>query len=315
MNWIENYTSEKKPIVALAPMDGYCDSAFRAICRKVAPHIVVFSEFYSADGLHHNPELAKRVLTHDPIEHPLVFQIFGNNPDIFLSAGKLIESYGAQGVDINMGCPAKKVVKCWYGSGLMIDQDRAMKIVNILAENLSIPVSVKTRLGWNSSEWLVDFGKSLETAGAKLISVHGRTFQQEYSWEANWEPIKELQKELSIPVIANGDCKNYEDGVRKMDNLGGFMIGRCALGNPWCFLPDNYAPSWKERLNIMKEHMDRMVGTKWENRACLEIRKHFTHYLHGFDGVREYRKRLATITSLEETENILRELEWMEITS
>lgn len=116
MNWIDSFTSKNKPIVALAPMDGYCDSAFRAICRTVAPDIVVFSEFYSADGLHHNPVLAKRVLTHDPIEHPLVFQIFGNTPEVFLSAGKIIESYGAQGVDINMGCPAKKVVKCGYGS-------------------------------------------------------------------------------------------------------------------------------------------------------------------------------------------------------
>lgn len=146
MSWITDFTSKNLPIVALAPMDGYCDSAFRAICRTVAPDIVVFSEFYSADGLHHNPILAKRVLTHDPIEHPLVFQIFGNTPEVFLSAGKIIESYGAQGVDINMGCPAKKVVKCGYGSGLMVDRDRAMKIVNILAENLKIPVSVKTRL-------------------------------------------------------------------------------------------------------------------------------------------------------------------------
>ncbi|MCB9806615.1 tRNA-dihydrouridine synthase family protein [Candidatus Peribacteria bacterium] len=150
MNWIDTFISENKPIVALAPMDGYCDSAFRAICQKVSGgKIVVFSEFYSADGLHHNPALAKKVLTHNPIEHPLVFQIFGNTPEIFLSAGKIIESYGAQGVDINMGCPAKKVVKCGYGSGLMLDRDRAMKIVNILAENLSIPVTVKTRLGWN----------------------------------------------------------------------------------------------------------------------------------------------------------------------
>ncbi len=217
MNWIESFTLENKPIVALAPMDGYCDSAFRAVCQKVAGgNIVVFSEFYSADGLHHNPLLAKRVLVHDPIEHPLVFQIFGNTPEIFLSAGKIIESYGAQGVDINMGCPAKKVVKCGYGSGLMVDRDRAMKIVNILAENLSIPVTVKTRLGWNGSDELVEFGQALEQAGAKLITVHGRTYQQEYTGNANWEPIFELQKNVKIPVLGNGDCKNYEDGITRI---------------------------------------------------------------------------------------------------
>jgi len=275
----------------------------------------VFSEFYSADGLHHNPLLAKRVLVHDPIEHPLVFQIFGNTPEVFLSAGKIIESYGAQGVDINMGCPAKKVVKCGYGSGLMVDRDRAMKIVNILAENLSIPVTVKTRLGWNNAEELVEFGQSLEQAGAKLISVHGRTYQQEYTGSANWEPMFELQKNVKIPVLGNGDCKNYEDGCQKIlsasggeNLLAGFMIARGALGNPWCFLPGNYEPTWEERLTVMAEHMERMVSTKGANRACLEIRKHFTHYLHGFDGVREYRKRLAMVTSVEETMNILDEL-------
>lgn len=308
MSWIENFTSANKPIVALAPMDGYCDSAFRATCLAVAPDIVVFSEFYSADWLHHNPVLVERVLTHDPSEKPLVFQIFGNTPEIFLSAGKIIESYGAQWVDINMGCPAKKVVKCGYGSGLMVDRDRAMKIVNILAENLSIPVTVKTRLGWNGAEELVEFWQALEQAGAKLISVHGRTYKQEYTGNADWSPIQELQKNVGIPVLGNGDCKNYEDGIAKMWNLWGFMIARGALWNPWCFLPENYEPSWTERLTVMSDHMRRMVDSKWENRACIEIRKHFTHYLHGFEGVKEYRKRLAMVTSVDETERILKEL-------
>jgi tRNA-dihydrouridine synthase B len=316
MNWIDTFTSQSKPIVALAPMDGYCDSAFRAVCQKVAGwNIVVFSEFYSADGLHHNPLLAKRVLVHDPIEHPLVFQIFGNTPEIFLSAGKIIESYGAQGVDINMGCPAKKVVKCGYGSGLMVDRDRAMKIVNILAENLNIPVTVKTRLGWNGADELVEFGQALEQAGAKLITVHGRTYQQEYTGNANWTPIQELQKNVKIPVLWNGDCKNYEDGINKMGNLRGFMIARGSLGNPWCFLPGNYEPTWQERLAVMSEHMERMVTSKWENRACLEIRKHFTHYLHGFEGVKEYRKRLAMVTSVSETVWILKELSLLDVVS
>jgi tRNA-dihydrouridine synthase B len=316
MNWIDTFTSQSKPIVALAPMDGYCDSAFRAVCQKVAGwNIVVFSEFYSADGLHHNPLLAKRVLVHDPIEHPLVFQIFGNTPEIFLSAGKIIESYGAQGVDINMGCPAKKVVKCGYGSGLMVDRDRAMKIVNILAENLNIPVTVKTRLGWNGADELVEFGQALEQAGAKLITVHGRTYQQEYTGNANWTPIQELQKNVKIPVLWNGDCKNYEDGIIKMRNLWGFMIARGSLGNPWCFLPGNYEPTWQERLAVMSEHMEQMVTSKWENRACLEIRKHFTHYLHGFEGVKEYRKRLAMVTSVSETVWILKELSLLDVVS
>lgn len=314
MSWIDDFLKKQKPIVALAPMDGYCDSAFRAICQEVSGwNIVVFSEFYSADGLHHNPLLAKRVLTHNPIEHPLVFQIFGNTPEIFLSAGKIIESYGAQGVDINMGCPAKKVVKCGYGSGLMVDRDRAMKIVNILAENLTIPVTVKTRLGWNGAEELVEFGQALEQAGASLITVHGRTYKQEYMGDANWAPIKELAKNVKIPVLGNGDCKSYEDGMQKMENLAGFMIARWSLWNPWCFLPDNYEPAWQERIGVMEKHMEYMVSSKWENRACIEIRKHFTHYLHGFEWVREYRKKLATVTSVQETSCILEELKTISV--
>lgn len=111
----------------------------------------------------------------------------------------------------------------------MVDRDRAMKIVNILAENLSIPVTVKTRLGWDGAEELIEFGKSLEQAGASLITVHGRTYKQEYTGNANWEPIQELQKNVDIPVIGNGDCKNYDDGVAKMGNLAGFMIARGSL--------------------------------------------------------------------------------------
>ena len=144
----------------------------------------------------------------------------------------------------------------------MVDRDRAMKIVNILAENLSIPVTVKTRLGWSGAEELVEFGQALEQAGASLISVHGRTYKQEYTGDANWEPIKELAKNLSIPVLGNGDCKSYEDGVAKMENLAGFMIARGALGNPWCFLPDNYEPTWQERIGVMAKHMDYMVSSK-----------------------------------------------------
>lgn len=296
-------------------MDGYCDSAFRYICKKVAPQIVTFSEFYSADGLFHNKELAKKVLTHDTREHPVVFQIFGNNPDTFLAAWKLIESYGAQGVDINMGCPAKKVVKCGYGSGLMIDRERAMRIVSILAENLSIPVSVKTRLGWSDASWLLEFGQALENAWAQLITVHGRTFQQEYMGHADWNPIYELKKNVGIPVLGNGDCKSYDDGTGKIKNLSGFMIARACLWNPWCFLPDEYTPTWIERIGIMKEHMIKMIESKGEQRSCLEIRKHFVHYLHGFEWVKEYRKKLAKIGNVSEAESILNELETLLISS
>lgn len=296
------------PIVALAPMDGYCDSAFRCINKIIAPDIYVFSEFYSSDGIKHNPRLPEKVLPHYPEETPVIFQIFGNDPETFVIAGKIIQSYGAAGIDINMGCPAKKVVKCWYGSGLMIDRDRAYSIVGALAENLDIPISVKTRLGWDGTDDLIDFGVWLEQAGCSLLSVHGRTFKQAFSGDADWTSIFDLKRAVSIPVLGNGDVANYDDGVKKMHesywksgdesgSIDGFMIGRAAIGNPWCFLPWGKKPKLDTILEVMQDHADRIIERKWEQRWCLEIRKHVVSYLSGFDGARSWRSQLAQVES------------------
>jgi tRNA-dihydrouridine synthase B len=152
------------PIVALAPMDGYGDSPYRQIVKKVAPHTVVFSEFYSADGLVHSKELQRKALTHDPSEHPLIIQIFGKDPNMFREAAKIIEGYGIAGIDINMGCPAKKVVKSGHGSSLMINRDTAFQIVEAMSQAVKIPISVKTRLGWENHELLTEFVQGLENA-------------------------------------------------------------------------------------------------------------------------------------------------------
>lgn len=204
------------PIVALAPMDGYCDSPYRQIVKKIAPKTVVFSEFYSADGLVHSKELQKKALTHDPSEYPLIIQIFGKDPEKFREAAKIIEWYGITGIDINMGCPAKKVVKSGHGSSLMINRDTAFRIVEEMAQAVKIPISVKTRLGWENSELLVDFVKWLENAGANLLSVHGRTYKQAFTGRADFTGIYELKQHVNIPVICNGDVTGYDDGVEKM---------------------------------------------------------------------------------------------------
>ncbi len=145
------------PIAALAPMDGYTDSPYRQIVKKIAPKTVVFSEFYSADGLVHSKDLQKKALTHDPNEYPLIIQIFGKDPAKFAEAARIIESYGITGIDINMGCPAKKVVKSGHGSSLMINRDTAFAIVAAMSQAVNIPISVKTRLGWENDELLIEF--------------------------------------------------------------------------------------------------------------------------------------------------------------
>lgn len=204
------------PIAALAPMDGYCDSPYRQIVKKIAPKTVVFSEFYSADGLVHSKELQRKALTHNPSEYPLIIQIFGKDPVMFREAAKIIESYGITGIDINMGCPAKKVVKSGHGSSLMINRDTAFRIVEEMSNAVKIPISVKTRLGWENPDLLVDFVQWLENAGANLISVHGRTYKQAFTGKADFTGIYNLKQHVKIPVICNGDVLSYDDWLSKI---------------------------------------------------------------------------------------------------
>lgn len=197
-------------------MDGYTDSPYRQVVKKIAPKTVVFSEFFSADGLVHSKELQRKALTHNPSEYPLIIQIFGKDPAMFREAAKIIESYGITGIDINMGCPAKKVVKSGHGSSLMINRETAFRIVEEMANAVKIPISVKTRLGWEDDALLVEFCQGLENAGANLISVHGRTYKQAFKGSADFSGIYTLKQHLDIPVLANGDILDYDDGVKKI---------------------------------------------------------------------------------------------------
>ena len=156
--------ASRGPMVILAPMDGYTDSSYRRIIKSISPDVIAFSEFYSADGIVRSKTLAPEALKHHPSEKPLIIQIFGKDPEMFRQAAIIIESYGIAGIDINMGCPAKKVVKSGHGSSLMINRDTAFKIVEEMAKAVKIPISVKTRLGWENDEYLIDFCKGLENA-------------------------------------------------------------------------------------------------------------------------------------------------------
>lgn len=226
-----------------------------------------------------------------------------------------------------MGCPAKKVVKSGHGSSLMINTDTAFRIIEEMSKAVKIPISVKTRLGWtNWEEHLIPFAQGLQNAGANLLSVHGRTYQQAFNGKADWTGIYELKKHLSIPVIGNGDVLDYDDGMKRiMGNkipptplskggdersewgdqiLDGFMIGRSSFGNPWCFLPGGYIPTLSEILTIMHEHGQLLVENKGR-KGILESRKHLVQYLHGFAGVKEYRKSLVSVESVEDIDNVL----------
>ncbi len=327
----------KAKLCFLAPMDWYWDSAYRQTMRKIAPHVYLISEFYSSDWLVHSKFLADSVLPHTMQEDPLAIQIFWKDPEMFAAAAKIIaqEKYNIAWIDVNMWCPAKKVVRSWHWSSLMINECTAFSIIKALDEATNLPVSVKTRLSFDWWQDLIKFWKWLEKAGAKLLTIHGRTAKQAYTWVANHDPIHLLQEALSIPVIANWDVKNHKDWMMKVKNLAGFMIWRWSFWNPWCFLwnehnpknisdpdkkkkyshlnPNNfvdwvYYPSLAEILDTMDFHAKVLVATKWEHKWSLEIRKHLVQYLKHFPWVKVYRKRLVTTDSYENSKNIIQEI-------
>ena len=312
----------------LAPMDGYGDSAYRQAMKRVAPHIYCISEFYSSDGLIHSKFLADAVLPHQEVEDPLIIQIFGKDPINFAKAAKIISKpeYNIAGIDVNMWCPAKKVVRSWHGSSLLINEQTAFDIVKSLDEATDLPISVKTRLSFDGNQDLIKFAQWLQTAWAKLVTIHGRTAKQAYTWSADFTNIYELKKNLDIPVICNGDVEHYDNGMSKVRNLDWFMIGRRSFWNPWCFLGKKhfetepwlqhtsgfqngiYFPTLWEMLEAMEFHAAQLVLTKWERKWSLEIRKHLVQYIKSFPGVKEFRKRLVTTESIEQTKETIRDI-------
>jgi len=240
--WQEQLKLNEK-LCFLAPMDWYWDSAYRQAMKRVAPHIYCISEFYSADGLVHSKFLADSVLPHASMEDPVIIQIFWKDPAMFARAAKIISDpkYNIAGIDVNMGCPAKKVVRSGHGSSLLINEQTAFDIVKALDESTHLPVSVKTRLSFDGNQDLIQFAQGLQKSWAKLVTIHGRTAKQAYTWNADFTNIYELQKNLDIPVVWNWDVQHYDDGISKVKNLNGFMIGRRSFWNPWCFIGQEHA--------------------------------------------------------------------------
>jgi len=294
----------KKPIIALAPMDGYTDSAFRRVCKSVNKDIITFTEFVSADGLHHKAKKLQEKIKFHKTEHPIIVQLFGKHEETFITAIKFCEQMGFDGIDINMGCPSKNVVKSEHGVALRKKPELAYKLVEAAVEATTLPISVKTRLGWSNAEDLIEFGKNIQNAGASLMTVHGRTYKQGFSDNADWQPIYELKKQLSIPVIGNGDVKSIENGLKKIENLDGFMIGRAAIGNPWAFTTEPPL-TFNDKIPIIKKHAKLLIEIKGDKRAMFEIRKHLLAYVKGIPKATEFRSKLVRVCSISEINDIL----------
>ncbi len=329
-----SWQSTGKSIVALAPMAGVTDASYRQTIKLIAPRTVVFSEFLSTNALSFGAKRTKDMLAFDAaIERPFIVQVFGADPDHFVRACRLIEEIGADGIDINMGCPAAKIVSSCYGSALIRDTKLAMRLVESAVKTVNIPVSVKTRLGWDNAENLIPFCSALVEAGASALSIHGRSYTDKFTGAANWEPIYALKNAVSVPVIGNGDIASVQDALEKIGNLDGVMVGRGTFGNPWLLADimeafdrraagesdDSIIASFTEsadstlvfdrfrsRTPFIIEHCKRAIALKGEERGIREMRRHFSSYAKGFDGAKELRMRLLGTTTMVEVEKALR---------
>ena len=296
----------------LAPMAGVTDLAFRQICREHGAGLTV-TEMASAKALEYGDKKTPRLLRLAPGEHPASAQIFGSDPACMArSAVRALELSGCDIIDINMGCPAPKIVGNGDGSALMKSPDLAARIVAAVKQAVSVPVTVKFRMGWDAqSVNCVEFARLCEQAGADMVAVHGRTRSQQYSGTANWDIIRAVKEAVSIPVAANGDVFAPQDVPRILAHTGAdfVMIGRGSLGDPWIFerahalmqtgvLPP--LPPFAERIDTAVRQIELAVADKGERVALLEARKHVNWYLKGVSHVRDFKKRISALTRLDE---------------
>lgn len=284
------------PLIGISPMAGYTDSPFRRLLRDFSPEVLLWTELISVDALYYGNKNCDPLLRFKPVEQPLNIQLFGNKPEFFVAAVPRIEELGFAGIDINMGCPARKVVKSEYGSALILRPDIAYKIVAGLKQATKLPISVKTRIGWADDSELLTFCRGLAEAGADLITIHGRTVKQAHSGEAQWDPIYRVQEHLPIPVLGNGGVISLADGRDKQKNLAGFTIGRAIIGNPW--LLSETKPTRAERLDLIRKQAQNMVEHYGEKTALPAFRKHVVEYLKGFPGAKKLRQSLLEIKTL-----------------
>ena len=306
----------------LAPMEDVSDPPFRALCKENGAD-VVYTEFISSEGLIRDAAKSVQKLDIYEKERPVGIQIFGSNIDSMLRSVEIVEATKPDIIDINFGCPVKKVVCKGAGAGILKDIPLMVELTKAMVEHTHLPVTVKTRLGWDhDSIKIVEVAERLQDVGCAAISIHGRTRAQMYKGDADWKPIAAVKNNprMHIPVFGNGDVNTPERAVEMRDEYGldGAMIGRASIGNPWFFNQVKHyfktgeqmpKPTIVERVEAAKRHLQMSLDWKGETLGVLETRRHYTNYFKGIPHFKEYRTRLVTSNASEEVFAALADIE------
>ena len=308
----------------LAPMEDVSDPPFRSVCKENGADLM-FTEFISSEGLIRDAEKSTQKLDIYDSERPIGIQIFGDKIESMKKAASISEAANPEIIDINYGCPVKKVACKGAGAGILLDIDKMQKMTSEIVKQVKKPVTVKTRLGWDdNSIKIVEVAERLQDVGIQALTIHGRTRKQMYKGEANWEYIAEVKNNprINIPIFGNGDINSPEKAKKYKNKYGvdGIMIGRSAIGNPWIFneiktyIKENKhikKPSLNDRIETVKKHLDFSIQWKGERLGLVEMRRHYTNYFRGMDNFKKHRIKLIlsesknfTLETLNEISNI-----------
>ena len=305
----------------LAPMEDVSDPPFRAVC-KVNGADLMYTEFISSEGLIRDAIKSRQKLDIFDSERPVGIQIFGGDEEAMALSAKIVDAVNPDLLDINFGCPVKKVVTKGAGAAVLKDIDLMVRLTKAVVNSTSLPVTVKTRLGWDDASINIEeVAERLQDVGIKALSIHGRTRCQLYKGVANWEPIARVKNNprIQIPIFGNGDIDTPEKALEYKSRYGvdGIMIGRAAIGYPWIFNEIKQflqtgehlqPPGIQQRVDVIRQHLHRSVEWKGIKAGVNEMRRHYTNYLRGLPNIKEFRLKLVTISEVEEIDAVLDEI-------
>ena len=291
----------------LAPMEDVSDPPFRALCKEQGCDMM-YTEFISVEGLIRDADKSVQKLDIYDYERPIGIQIFGAEIDSMRQAAEIVEQAQPDVLDINYGCPVKKVVCKNAGAGILRDIDQMVKLTDAIVKSTNLPVTVKTRLGWDEQTmYIEEVAERLQDIGIKALSIHGRTRKQMYKGEADWSLIGRIKENprIHIPIFGNGDIDSPQKAVEYKNRYGvdGIMIGRASIGNPWIFRDIKHyvktgellpSPGISDRVEAARRHLEMSLEWKGERLGVVEMRRHYTNYFRGYPGIKQYRSRLVT---------------------